>query len=207
MPDPVDPPAPKPDDTPPNPPPAPPPAADKTFTQTELDRIVQDRVARARPADYDDLKAKATKFDEIDAANKSELEKAQEAARKASEERDTARSEVQEMSKRTAVFAAAVKAGAVDPDAVHALLDKNAVTIGNDGQVTGADEAVKALLESKPYLVGKPASAGTGSADGGSRGNGDGPKQFTKDELSSMTPQQIVAARKAGQLKTALGQT
>ena len=53
---------------------------EKTFTQAELDAVVKDRLKREREkyADYDDLKAKATKFDEYEAANKSELEKANE---------------------------------------------------------------------------------------------------------------------------------
>ena len=53
---------------------------EKTFTQAELDAIVKDRLKRnsEKYADYEDLKAKASKFDEIEAANKSELEKANE---------------------------------------------------------------------------------------------------------------------------------
>lgn len=49
-------------------------------TQAELNKIISERVARekAKVADYNDLKAKAAKFDEIDAQNKSEAEKASE---------------------------------------------------------------------------------------------------------------------------------
>ena len=50
----------------------------KTFTQEEVNRIVQNRVAKY--ADYEDLKAKAAKLDEIEEANKSELQKATEKA-------------------------------------------------------------------------------------------------------------------------------
>lgn len=54
----------------------------KTFTQDELNAIVSDRLKRANEkyADYDALKEKATKFDEIEEKNKSELEKANERA-------------------------------------------------------------------------------------------------------------------------------
>ena len=53
-------------------------AIERTFTQAELDAIVSDRLKRdrAKYADYDDLKAKAEKYDELDEANKSELQKA-----------------------------------------------------------------------------------------------------------------------------------
>ena len=54
----------------------------KTFTQDEVNRIIGERVAREREkyADYDSLKDKASKFDEIEEANKTELEKATEKA-------------------------------------------------------------------------------------------------------------------------------
>ena len=52
------------------------------FTQTDIDRIVQDRLAREREkyVDYDALKEKAAKLDEIEEASKSELQKATERA-------------------------------------------------------------------------------------------------------------------------------
>lgn len=54
----------------------------KTFTQAELDAIVQDRVKRERSKyeGFEDFKAKAQKFDEQEEANKTELQKAQERA-------------------------------------------------------------------------------------------------------------------------------
>lgn len=57
-------------------------ADEKTFTQVELDRIVGERLAREREkyADYDAFKEKAARFDELEEANKSELQKAQERA-------------------------------------------------------------------------------------------------------------------------------
>lgn len=56
------------------------PEQERTFTQSELDAIVKDRLAREKGkyADYEELKAKATKFDEFEEANKTELEKATE---------------------------------------------------------------------------------------------------------------------------------
>jgi len=60
----------------------------KTFTQEQVDRIVQERLARAKatpPADYDELKAKAARLDEIEDAQKSELERITEQATKAQE--------------------------------------------------------------------------------------------------------------------------
>ena len=55
---------------------------ERTFTQAELDAIVQDRLKRDRQkyADYEDVKAKAAKFDELEEAAKSDLQKATERA-------------------------------------------------------------------------------------------------------------------------------
>lgn len=52
----------------------------RTFTQAELDDIVQTRLSkeRAKYSDYEELKAKALKFDEAEEAGKSELQKATE---------------------------------------------------------------------------------------------------------------------------------
>ena len=54
----------------------------RTFTQAELDQIVSDRLSRekAKYADYDSLKDKAKKFDQMEEASKSELQKATERA-------------------------------------------------------------------------------------------------------------------------------
>ena len=61
-------------------------APEKTFTQADVDRIVTKRLSDF--ADYDELKAKAEKFDAAEEANKSELEKALEKANKLQTELD-----------------------------------------------------------------------------------------------------------------------
>ena len=58
----------------------------KTFTQEQVNRMIQERLARAKaepPADYDELKAKAARLDELEDAQKSELERITEQATKA----------------------------------------------------------------------------------------------------------------------------
>ena len=54
----------------------------RTFSQDEVNAIVGKRLAeeKVKYADYEDLKAKAAKFDEVEEANKSELQKATERA-------------------------------------------------------------------------------------------------------------------------------
>ncbi len=60
-------------------------------SQEQLNALLGDRLARERAkfADYDELKAKATKFDQAEAASKTELEKAVEANEQLRSELDT----------------------------------------------------------------------------------------------------------------------
>ena len=53
---------------------------EKTFTQDELNAIVADRLSRekAKYEGFEELKAKAEKYDQLEEANKSELQKASE---------------------------------------------------------------------------------------------------------------------------------
>lgn len=62
----------------------------RMFTQEELDLIVKERLGRERSkyADYEDMKEKAAKFDEISEASKTELQKATERADKLQAELD-----------------------------------------------------------------------------------------------------------------------
>jgi hypothetical protein len=62
-------------------------------SQEELNRIIAERIARERSkfGDYNDLKAKAAKFDEIEQASRSDVEKAAERAAAAERDRDDAR--------------------------------------------------------------------------------------------------------------------
>lgn len=70
----------------------------KTFTQTELDHIVGERLAREREkySDYDALKEKAARLDSLEESQKSELQKATERAQ-------TAEAELAAMKKAQAV--------------------------------------------------------------------------------------------------------
>lgn len=61
-------------------------SGERTFTQEQVDTIVRERLARAKaqvPPDYEELRAKAAKYDEAQEAAKSELERANERAARA----------------------------------------------------------------------------------------------------------------------------
>lgn len=152
-----------PEQDPPNPPnPTPPPAppapspGPTEFTpeqQARVDQIVRDRLARQQTR-LDELEAAKTELDQIKAANATDLEKATTAATDAKAEADRLRQEINGLRRQTAITAAAVKAGAVDPDAVAQLLPADAVPIGADGTVdaAAAEAAVNTLLEQRTYL-------------------------------------------------------
>lgn len=153
----------------------------KTFTQADLDAKIKQRLARAaeKYADYDELAAKAKKLDEQEAANQTELEQAnakiaalEKQVETITGERDSARSDTQELRVEAKIRDALPK-NIVDAEAALALLPRDKVTVGDDGQVTGHEDAVKALIEAKPYLVGDtPAATPSGPRDGGAQAAG-----------------------------------
>lgn len=77
-------------------PPNPSDGGDKTFTQADLDRIVSERLTRERSkyADYDELKTKAGKLDEIEQANKTEVEKLREELESTRSESSTSKADL-----------------------------------------------------------------------------------------------------------------
>lgn len=81
-------------------------------TQDELNKIVEARLQRERAkyADYDDLKTKATKFDEVTEASKTELQKERERAEAA--ERKAA---AYESEKQVATWASDIVKGSTIP--------------------------------------------------------------------------------------------
>lgn len=59
---------------------APPADEDKTFTQAEVNAILAREKRAAKPADYDELRKKASEFDKLAEANQSDQERAAKAA-------------------------------------------------------------------------------------------------------------------------------
>jgi len=141
-----------------------------TFTQADLDRIVQERLARqkAQFKDYEELKERASKYDEIEAANKTELEKANERATQA----EAQAAAVEERAKKLLTDASITAAAAgklADPSDAIALIDRGAIEYGEDGSPTNVAALVEALVESKPHLA-AGGQRKVVDVDGGARG-------------------------------------
>jgi hypothetical protein len=146
-----------------NPPAADPPKPDKTFTQAELDAIVTDRLKREgqKYSDYETLKAQAAKVQEFEEAQKTELQKANEARESADKRALEADARANTALKRGSILAAAAVQGSADPEMVVSLLiNSGDITVDKDGNVTGAEDVVKSLLEAKPFLKGVPSRSG-----------------------------------------------
>lgn len=174
--------------------------ATRTFTQDDVDRIVQDRLARARntpPADYEELKARAAKLDEIEEQSKTDLQKAQDRAAELERDNAAVTARANDALLRASVIAEAARRNVVDPDAAFALIDRDSLTLDGEGRPTNIADAMESLLKAKPYLVG---GGRAGNADLGARTRSDGPSQLTHADLKNMTPEQIVKADEEGRL-------
>lgn len=79
------------------------------------------------------------------------------------------------------------------------LLDPSDFDVDDNGDVDTdqIQEAISELLDDNPYLA---AQGGTGSFDSG-RGKQPAKKKLSKDDLSSMTPEQIAKAYNEGRIK------
>lgn len=144
--------------------------AEKKFTQADIDRVVQDRLARERQrySDYDDLKAKVD-------AQKSEAEKAVEAARAEGAKEVASKYQKRLFEAEVRSHAAALKfrdAG----DALSVFGDSEGL-VSDDGSVDGAaiQKRLSEIASQKPYLVDAPSqvakrpslkSRGTKNTDG-----------------------------------------
>lgn len=105
------------------------------FSQADVDRIVKERLARAVPADYADIKAKAEEFEKFQEAQKTEAQKQADAAAATARERDAARAEA-------LAYKVAATHG-VTPDNFDLL------GTGSEADITARAERIGLLLKSQ----------------------------------------------------------
>lgn len=123
--------------------------------QAALDAIIERRLARERQkfGDYDELKTKATAYDEAEAKNASAIEKAQKEATDAASKASGLGLQLLEERVEAAVLRAAKDL--VDPDAAARLIDRSAIDYGDDGKPKNIPALLDALVKDKPYLKAK----------------------------------------------------
>jgi hypothetical protein len=139
----------------------------RTFTQEQLDAIVTDRVARAKPADYDEAKAALEAQRKREEGEKTELQKAQDKAAEDEAGRKAAEIRADNALRSAEIRIEAMKQGG-DEELVEMALAADTSIEVKDGKVVGAQKAVEKLLERKPNL-----KIGTNRVSGGQFGGTD----------------------------------
>lgn len=171
--------------------------AGKTFTQAELDAVLNERLKRERDkyADYNTLKDAASKWAKHEEDKKSAEQKQADALAQAMKERDEAMQRAQGMLIRAAFLAEAAKAGAAHPEDVYALADRAGITLDEAGNVQGVADAVKAVVDAGrvPLRNGEQPKP-TPPALNASAGNGARPEPGSP----ALTDEELAVARKLG---------
>jgi len=93
-----------------------------------------------------------------------------------------------------------------DPSDAALYIDLTDFEVGDDGEVDSEalNDAITDLLTRKPHLAAGKPNRFDGDADQGARGKETKVSQLRREDLATMTPQQIVQAQNAGKL-TELG--
>ena len=130
----------------------------KTFSQDEVNRIQAQtrREANARFGDYQQLKDRAARADELEKSQLTDQEKLEARATTAERKAEAAIQQVASAVIASEVKVRASQLGIIDPDAAYLLLDRTNVAYADDGTVSGIDDALTQLIENKPYLKGAP---------------------------------------------------
>jgi len=93
-----------------------------------------------------------------------------------------------------------------DPTDAMVYLDPNDFEVDANGEVDAEEirEAIEDLITRKPYLAATARPRFQGAGDGGAARKASGPSQLTREDLKSMSPAEIVKAKREGRLKKVL---
>ncbi|WP_333810792.1 hypothetical protein [Timonella senegalensis] len=129
------------------------------------------------------------------------------AAQEAQKIRDEALATANDRIKKSEIRAAA-KGELANPEDALVFLDLNEIEVSDDGSVDGdaVAQAIKDLLEERPYLAAQGERRFTGTVDAGPRNGGvGGVQQLTRDDLAKMSADEVIQADKNGQLNKLKG--
>lgn len=135
------------------------PEQPKTFTESDVNKIVEKRLNRERKSwekkvEEDKIKAAMTVEEKLKAEKLEAEIKANEAITKANQRLI-----------KSEIVSKAGQIGVIDIDAAYKLLNKDDIEIDEDGNITGVDEAIKDLITKKPYLLKKATTEPNNSGD------------------------------------------
>lgn len=94
-----------------------------------------------------------------------------------------------------------------DPNDALQFLDLSSIEVSDEGAIDSAlaEQMIADLLNSKPYLAAQSGKRFEGNADGGPRNVGSQTRQLTQADLVGLSPDEVIAAKTAGQLNQLLG--
>jgi hypothetical protein len=161
------------------------------LSQTQIDQLYANQNLYGHPRFKDLSQAKKERDDLLDKRKKEEDDlliknkQFEDLAKKREEEATDLRTQLANTKIDNVIERAAVKAGAVDSEAVLKLIDRSAVKVDENGNVTGVDEAINSIKTSKGYLfgTGSAASMGNPSNPGGDNA---GVKRYKQSEIDAM---------------------
>ena len=161
------------------------PTDEKKFTQADLDRLLQERLAREskKYADYDTIKAELKRVKD---AGQSDVQKLQETVSDLTAKMTAAEAKATANLIKSSVVAAAARLDFNDPGDAYRLLDLATFKVTEDGDIEGLDAALQKLLADKPYLRKQAASKSSAT-------NPATPAQLTIEQIKRMTPAEINA--------------
>lgn len=155
-------------------------AGEQVFSQAEVDRIMgrtrteaRDRAMAEIAQKYGDLEglkkaaeawaakeeAEKTELEKLRGEHTKALEKKEAELTKALEKAQTLETQLQELALRGALAKMAQEMG-IDPDVAWAMVDRSALSLGDDGKALGVENALNALKKAKPQLFGAPGTPG-----------------------------------------------
>lgn len=142
------------------------PTDEKLLTQADFDKALKKRLEREakKYADYEDLKAKASeyeqKLEQQRLAEMTEKERAEELATKYESEKEQLakeleklRNEVQSEKIKSKFNEVATSAGIAYLGDAFALADLTNVSVLENGEIVGIEDAINTLVDNKPFLV------------------------------------------------------
>ncbi|MCG3176843.1 MAG: hypothetical protein MOGMAGMI_01807 [Candidatus Omnitrophica bacterium] len=179
-----------------------------SISDEDFSKVLEDRRLWNHPRikSLNDRAKRADKYEkDLEENEKKKLEEEkryQELAEKEKQRADELENRFKQESLNNRIALAASKHGVADPTDVLALLDRSGIQTDDQGNLTGVDEAVAKLLESKPYLKGDSTTPSLGS--GANPTNPTAPaKRFTMSQIQDPKfyaehKDEIVEAYKSG---------
>ena len=154
--------------------------AAKSYTQEEVNQMMGKtrRETRDKFSDYETLKERAAKADELEQAQLTEKERLEARVEQAEKNAQAADQRITEAMIATAVQVQAGQMGIVDPEAAFLLVDRANIRYTAEAGVSGVEDALTQLLEKKPYLKG-PVRAPNINPEGG---QADAPVRLTAEQ-------------------------